>query len=260
MKTVTDNGSNMVKAFKVFGKSDITNLEKALLEDENESEDDDLLPQVFPEPTGELQNNDDYELPGHERCATHTLHLVAAVDTKQARTENNACKGIHNAAFGKCQALWNLCSKSPKACETYLYITGKSVTSPCLTRWNSYYNSIKDLLCVQEHLNEVLKSLKLPLFKDQEMEFLSEYVNCMEAIAEAIQSLQGDKETYYGTLLLELMRIQRMLRCLKMENLKYCSTLVDVIDKNLNWRFKKFLQMEPSANDAILASVFHPFF
>ncbi|CAG9566568.1 unnamed protein product [Danaus chrysippus] len=40
-----------------------------------------------------------------------------------------------------------------------------------------------------------------------------------------------------------------------MENLKYCSPLLDVIDENLDRRFKQFLQLEPAANDAILASL-----
>lgn len=42
---------------------------------------------------------------------------------------------------------------------------------------------------------------------------------------------------------------------LKSENLKYCICLLDVIQETLKKRFKKFLQFEPSANDAILASV-----
>lgn len=45
-----------------------------------------------------------------------------------------------------------------------------------------------------------------------------------------------------------------------MENLKYCSTLIDVIEENLNRRFKKFFQFEPAANVAILVSVSRPFF
>ncbi|CAG9793243.1 unnamed protein product [Diatraea saccharalis] len=139
-------------------------------------------------------------------------------------------------------------------------MTGKSPTSPCATRWNSYYNSIQDLLAVQTSLSETMKMLKLPPLKENEIHFLSEYVDCSKPLAEAIQSLQGEKDIYYGSLLPELVRIQHVIKCLRTENLKYCSSLLDVIEENLNRRFKKFLQLEPAANDAILASVSQPFF
>lgn len=269
-KTITDNGSNMVKAFKMFGRSesivdcqqsneyDIVPYDNKDNENDEIDGDNDLLPQAFPEAIKDFVS--DYELPNHERCATHTLHLIAAVDIKQATVENSVYKKIHYSAFGKCQALWNLCSKSPKACETYLDITGKSSTSPCPTRWNSYYDSVNDLLIVKEHLNEALKNLKLPLFKETDLQFLSEYIKCLKPIAEAIISLQGEKETYYGMLLPELIRISKILSSLKMENLKYCMNLIEVIERNLKLRFKQFLNFESVANDAILASVAHPFF
>lgn len=270
VKTVTDNGSNMVKAFEVFGKSDsevvenehvsqtFEDLEKTSLDEGSEDDESLLVLQAFPETSSDLEG--DCLLPGHERCATHTLHLIASTDFKQARIKNQFYKKLHDSALSKCQALWNLCARSPKACETYLQITGKSPTSPCATRWNSYYNSIQDLLAVQNHLGEAMKMLKLPPLKENEILFLSEYVECSKPIAEAIQSLQGDKDTYYGCLLPEIYRIQHVIKILRMENLKYCSPLLDVIEENLDRRFKRFLQLEPAANDAILASVSHPMF
>lgn len=273
VKTVTDNGSNMVKAFDVFGKTDLEpiennehvshideDIEETTLAEGDEDDDSLLLLQAFPDASSSLDLESDYLLPVHERCATHTLHLIASTDFKQARLKNNIYKKLHDAALAKCQALWNLCSRSPKACETYLEMTGKSPTSPCATRWNSYFNSIQDLLAVQTSLSETMKMLKLPPLKENETHFLTEYVVCSKPIAEAIQSLQGEKHTYYGSLLPELVRIQHVIKCLRTENLKYCGPLLDVIEENLNRRFKKFLQFEPAANDAILASVTLPFF
>ncbi|EFN81789.1 hypothetical protein EAI_01402, partial [Harpegnathos saltator] len=270
-KTLIDNGSNMVKAFRMFGKSESivissdcqqnSNCNTDSYDEDNEDseidEDSDLLPQAFPEPVED--HIGDYELPSHGRCATHTLHLIAAVDIKQAMAENNAYKTVYNSAFGKYQALWNLCARSPKACEIYLNTTGKSSTFPCPTRWNFYYDSVNDLLIVKEHLNETLKSLKL-LFKETDLEFLSEYVKCLKPIVEAIQRLQGEKDTYYGMLLPQLMRIVKILSSLKLEKPTYCSHLIEVIDRNLKLRFKQFFLFESTANDGILASVAHPFF
>ncbi|GBP20689.1 hypothetical protein EVAR_16562_1 [Eumeta japonica] len=99
--------------------------------------------------------------------------------------------------------------------------------------------------------------LKLPPLKENEIHFLSECVDCSKPIAEAIQSLQGEKDAYYACLLPELYRIQHVIKSVRMENLKYCSSLLDVIEENLDKRFKLFLQLESAGNDAILASVSH---
>lgn len=106
-KTVTDNGSNMVKAFKVFGRPDlpteagaeiIPNTENLHIFDENDDnhdinddhddgDDDVLVLKEFPE---SQENEELYQLPNHERCATHTLHLIPSHDIDKARTKNNA--------------------------------------------------------------------------------------------------------------------------------------------------------------------------
>lgn len=275
-KTVTDNGSNMVKAFKVYGKPDLEtdtsdgnlpnneNTEMNENEDNHNDNDDDydedgvLLLKEFP---GSDEFDDMYQLPNHEKCATHTLHLIPSCDIDKARSQNNSYRKLHDAAMSKCHAVWNLCSRSPKACEIYLESTGKSPTSPCPTRWNSYYNCIMDLLTVQETINEALRKLGLAVFKEIELQFLIEYTNCSRPIAEGIRSLEGDKETFYGCLLPELMRMKRILDSLKMDNPAYCGVLIDVIKKSLEKRFEKFYSFEElRAKESVLASVSYPFF
>ncbi|GBP19160.1 hypothetical protein EVAR_11481_1 [Eumeta japonica] len=114
----------------------------------------------------------------------------------KVRSNNKSYRKVHDAAMAKCQAVWNLCARSPKACEIYLEITGKSPTSPCPTRWNSYYDCITDILKVQETINEVLRKLGLAVLKEIEVQFLIEYINTSKPISEAIRSLEGDKETF----------------------------------------------------------------
>ncbi|GBP86537.1 hypothetical protein EVAR_69057_1 [Eumeta japonica] len=212
-KTVTDNGSNMVKAFKIFGKPDLPDSDCAnilnvneIFDKNNEQSNDDMdedemsILKGFPE----AKDSDIYQLPNHERCATHTLHLIPSRDIDKARSNNNSYRKVHDAAMAKCRAVWNLCARSPKACEIYLEITGKSPTSPCPTRWNSYYDCITDILKVQETINEVLRKLGLAVLKEIEVQFLIEYINTSKPISEAIRSLEGDKETFYGCLQPEL--------------------------------------------------------
>ncbi|GBP16878.1 hypothetical protein EVAR_101906_1 [Eumeta japonica] len=131
--------------------------------------------------------------------------------------------------MAKCQAVWNLCARSPKACEIYLEITGKSPTSPCPTRWNSYYDCITDILKVQETINEVLRKLGLAVLKEIEVQFLIEYINTSKPISEAIRSLKGDKETFYGCLQPELYRMHKMLDLLKQENPVYCDSILAAV-------------------------------
>lgn len=276
-KTVTDNGSNMVKAFKIFGKPDLEtdtsggsllnvdleNFEVNInenLDNNNQQDDDDnddmLALHEFPEP----QENDLYQLPNHERCATHTLHLIPARDIDKARHKNNSYRKLHDAAMAKCQAVWNICSRSPRASEIYLEVTGKSPTSPCPTRWNSYYNCITDILQVQETINEALKKLGLSVLKEIEIQFLVEYVRTSKPIAEAIRSLEGDKEIYYGCLQPELIRIQKILASLEMDNPVYCGPLIEIIKESIEKRFEKFDLEDPRSKDSILAAVSYPFF
>lgn len=204
IKTITDNGSNMVKAFKIYGQDSDTGISEGALiqnidimhDNIDDGDDDNVLTlRQFPESSEEFE---ELQLPNHERCATHTLHLIASKDMDKARSQSNSYKKIYDAAMAKCQAVWNLCSRSPKACEIYLESTGKSPTSPCPTRWNSYYNCIQDLLAVKGTLNETLKKLGMAIFKEIEIQFLLEYVSCSKPIADGIRSLEGDKDTYYG--------------------------------------------------------------
>ncbi|GBP77349.1 hypothetical protein EVAR_54721_1 [Eumeta japonica] len=121
-KTVTDNGSNMVKAFKIFGRPDLPYSECAnilnvneIFDKNNEQSNDDmdedemLILKEFPE----AKDSDIYQLPNHERCATHTLHLIPSRDIDKARSNNNSYRKVHDAAMAKCRAVWNLCW-SPK--------------------------------------------------------------------------------------------------------------------------------------------------
>ncbi|GBP65008.1 hypothetical protein EVAR_50692_1 [Eumeta japonica] len=162
--------------------------------------------------------------------------------------------------MAKCRAVWNLCAGSPKACEIYLEITGKSPTSPCPTRWNSYYDCITDILKVQETINEVLRKLGLAVLKEIEIQFLIEYINTSKPISEAIRSLEGDKETFYGCLQPELYRMHKMLDLLKQENPVYCGGLIDIIKENIQNRFEKYNLHDTRAKDSILAAVSYPFF
>ncbi|XP_046737549.1 uncharacterized protein LOC124406240 [Diprion similis] len=260
LKTTTDNASNMVKAFITFsqpqGSIDATDL------DDDDVDDDDEVTV-----TGILDNEStsDALLPEHQRCASHTLNLVASVDIKAALKEPPVNSGVsynrsHHSAFGKCSAIWNLTSRSPKAAETYVGITGEASSFPCPTRWNSTYDCLLDLLKVKQALSDVCCALELPKFKETDLEFLEEYIKCVRPIAEALDRLQGDKNCYYGELLPISVQMRKTLQKLRLRHLKYCPQLVTVLLGGLEKRFCEYYTFSPQTNDAILASISHPFF
>lgn len=111
--TTTDNGSNFVKAFSVFAEVQRT-IQNREEEDEEEEEGD----TVFINVTDILkETEEDYSLPPHQRCACHSLNLVATRDIESALTQSEAFKIVSRSTTGKCQALWNKQHRSTQASD-----------------------------------------------------------------------------------------------------------------------------------------------
>lgn len=60
-------------------------------------------------------------LPPHQRCAAHTLNLVASKDSEKA-LEDPAFKTASRSFFAKAQAMWNKQSRTHVASGTYFSI------------------------------------------------------------------------------------------------------------------------------------------
>lgn len=204
----------------------------------------------------------DIFLPEHQRCASHTLNLICTNDIKQVYTKNpnSSYSRLHHSALGKCSAIWNLTARSPKACEIYQKIAQRSPTSPCQTRWNSTFDCLENLLKVKDSLNNICIALDLPKFKEAEFEFLSEYLEMLRPFAEALDHLQGSKNTFYGELIPQLFRIKKVFKSYQSRHFKFCSSLANVLLENLQRRFQEYFDLSSTVNDAILASITHPFF
>ena len=122
--TTTDNGSNFIKAFKVYGRDENNNTggprqgtSETRGEEESSDEEDDEAVQIVD--VGALLDEDDgleYQLPKHHRCACHLLNLVATVDLSVAEADP-VYKKISRSTFAKCQGLWNKSSRSTQAAE-----------------------------------------------------------------------------------------------------------------------------------------------
>ncbi|KYN04952.1 hypothetical protein ALC62_04168 [Cyphomyrmex costatus] len=260
VKVTTDNASNMVKAFSMFSQKNPIDLDN---NGNNDDSDDDFIIQSITEgTTGDTDVISDIFLPVHQRCASHTINLLITVDIKAALIGNSggSYNRAHHSAFGKCSAVWNLTSRSPKAAVTYADITGKASSSPCVTRWNSSFDCLNDLMTVKQFLGSVCDALDLPKFKETDFEFLVADIECVKPIAEALDRLQGKKNCFYGELLPILLQTQKSLQKLQHRHLKYCAKLVIVLLEGLYKRFSDYFDFSSRINDAILAAVSHPFF
>lgn len=125
-RTTTDNGSNFIKAFKLYGQTDENNnpgpsVESAEAEDDNgdgNDEEQESEGMEFIEAGAILDEDDclEYQLPRHHRCACHLLNLVSTVDVEEANV-NSAYKRVSRSAFSKCWGLWNKSARSTTAAE-----------------------------------------------------------------------------------------------------------------------------------------------
>ncbi|KAG1952333.1 zinc finger BED domain-containing protein [Pimephales promelas] len=101
VRTTTDNGSNFLKAFRVYGDQDENNNATYTEELSNSGDGDDDEEEIqeeeevvnYQEVASVLDIGDgfEYHLPKHQRCACHLLNLVSTVDALMANS-NEAYK------------------------------------------------------------------------------------------------------------------------------------------------------------------------
>ena len=187
-----------MKAFKVF---EVDTTAKDSDEDEMDDEAMDSTVGLDVNSIFSDSNSCKFRLPCHQRCAAHTLSLVASNDPLKLITVGSATdfKKIQRSTMAKCSSLWNKSSK-PKAGEAIKEICGVQLVVPCVTRWNSLYDSVSCLMSptVKPSLDKICDAVIIPKFKSAELEFLEEYQKVLAPIAHALDRLQG--ETFMGML------------------------------------------------------------
>ena len=232
----TDNGSNFVKAFRLFAEND---------EDEKESQNTGGDELIFHEITDELNEfgGGIYHLPPHYRCAAHTINLIATQDTKKAQ-ESPALTKVARSAFATCQMIWNKQSRSTSAADKIRDMLGCLFIIPVPTRWNSmYYAMVKVRKLIQksdDNLGALTDALGIKKrFNEREVAFICEYCDVMCPLATALNILECEKHMFLGYLLPTIATVEKQLRSLQ-DQLTYCTCLVQGILEGLDKRFGEY--------------------
>ncbi|XP_076280283.1 uncharacterized protein LOC143209036 [Lasioglossum baleicum] len=127
--TVTDNATNFVKAFKLFGV-----LESAI---QLEDEEDDIPTEEEAEEEDDVEGYNrslmDHILPRHIRCAAHTLSLCVTTNMMNAIRGDEMLSAMHTDVMQKCNILWKAAMR-PKSAEEIQRIIGHALKRPGETR------------------------------------------------------------------------------------------------------------------------------
>lgn len=231
--TVTDNGSNFVKAFSEYGDSET--------EDDAEENDEVQFADVNTA-LDEDQENDElnFFLPPHHRCAAHTLNLIATTDIEKAASQGLSRK-LYRSAMAKCAAIWNKSHRSSGAADIIEEVAQMRCVVPCVTRWSSEYNAIEKLMSLPENqLNEICDQLKVAKLHPQETLFLKEYTKILKPLAHSINLLQGEKNCYFGYVIPTLLSLKAKLSE-KVAQVQFSSHILLAVIKAIDTRFAAVL-------------------
>ncbi|KAL4001427.1 interleukin 8 [Sarotherodon galilaeus] len=242
--TGTDNGSNFIKAFRMFQKSD----------SDEELEEDDEVTFTDVEQTLSTESEGQFSLPPHLRCASHTLNLIFHDVEKWLQA--NEAKFIYRSATSKCSAMWTKANRSSVASELVDNFFKKKLIVPVSTRWNSFHDALSRITDIPlAELNTVCTQFGIKCFTDREYLFLKEYCIVLKPLTVALDILQGEENCYFGILLptLEIL-ISRTLAL--QDELKLTASLPDIIVKAIKVRFSSMMDNK----EALLAAVTLPKF
>ncbi|XP_060782746.1 uncharacterized protein LOC132889959 [Neoarius graeffei] len=271
-RTTTDNGSNFIKAFKLYGQTDENNNPGACFVEGGEGKDDggESIDEELESEGMELidagaildEAEDDtleYQLPRHHRCACHLLNLVSTVDVEEANV-NSAYKRVSRLAFSKCWGLWNKSARSTTAAEVIEKNCKLQLVRPNATRWNSMFLAVERIIRIKREQGEgaitaVCSALKIAMFTPVELAFLAEYTKTMAPVAKALDVLQGETNVQMGWLVPTITILKNKLQSLSISS-KYCRPLIDALLKGLEKRFEQVLKEPELIAAAILVPKF----
>ena len=254
-KIVTDNGSNMLKAFKETincsnddsmtdtdsdTESDVlvVNLPENEDEETNYNDHDDQpevndnIENVIEFDDNEEEHNEIFTREEYQclSCFSHTLQPIVTKfdDVKPCKEAISICK--------KLVARFN---KSVKATEMLIKLSGKKLIEDCPTRWSSTYLLLKRLLDVHSHVESVVSKLEWDGPQAHHWKAIESIVLLLEPFAE-YTALCGDEDyTSISCVIPALIELELHLETMKS---KYgLGSIASIMKAELERRYKSFL-------------------
>ena len=269
--TVTDNGSNFVKAFATFSVQEPISGEASSLADEWDDDDDEMELEddvtfanlhdlIIPDQDGEEDLTQiEYELPPHQRCAAHTLNLIAiySTDVDKHLSSCSQSRSVYRSSFAKCTALWNKMRRSTVAADVMQTQLKRKLLVPSPTRWNSYYDAVTRVIeNPPAFLNDLCTSIEIRNFTEKELTFLKEYCTALYPLSKGLDIFQGEDCCYYGTLLPTLATIIKKTKATLPQLSTMTTGLAQTVQSAIVKRFSNIFD----SKDAIIAAVTSPKF
>lgn len=273
--TITDNGSNFLKAFKVFDSNTLEEspdpenvTELIFTEEEDETflyidigeiilshevmcyeevastadgeEDSDIGEDI----NIDVQRKINIKLPPHMRCPCHLLNLIATADVH--KITNVIFKKLKKRVDSKFQIIWNKQARSSLSSDFIKEKLDVLFVLHNATRWNSYYDAINCIHHLIETKNnelwEVFQHFKVQPLTKQEEDFVAEFVRIMEPFTQALDVLQNEEKMNIGCVLPTIKLLKTtMLKFLDDETITHCRPLVFAVLGGIDKRFSHMM-------------------
>ncbi|XP_060616294.2 uncharacterized protein [Anolis sagrei] len=274
VSATTDSGSIFVKAFRGFKAKDTADAMDGNADDDEDQEEAevDYVPISEILDAGNGEHGDcveiDFGLPPHQRCASHTLNLVATEDIQAivSGSSPNSPLGSFRKLFcslmGKCSNLWSKQSQSAQMAEYVQEQCGMYLKVPRKARWSSTFEALKQLnellSTMPEKVDALMDQCSLARITPAESLAVQEYTEIMSPLAQSLDILQRENGMFMGYLLPTLYNLDRKLQGLENKPVRYtyCLQLLHGVRKALRKRFAPIWEDKK----LLLAACLHPRF
>ncbi|XP_040568787.1 uncharacterized protein [Lepeophtheirus salmonis] len=243
---VTENNSHLVKVFPEFEKD---------YSDNNSSSNKVQFLDVGAILNSKEQDGSQFNLPIPQKCAYHTLNMIATDVVNKAALKEPS-HSLYKSAMGKCASIWHKKQESATVLKALQDIGTMKMYVPSCDIWISQYTLIAKLMELEkEQLNEVCNYFEVPRLQDSEFTFLREYISALQPLAQSIEVLRGDKRCYYGYLIPTILSLKTKLSD-KLPHLLHCAHVLTAVNEALDNHFEEIIK----SHSAKMATVTLPKF
>jgi hypothetical protein len=243
---VTDNGSNMIKAFKNVQAV------KQTLEDEDIDVDDieldgevdaNMTDQEVSEFDGqEITHMDAFRKSSLHRlsCFSHTVQLVVSSFNK-----DEGCKELLSKSM---KVVRSVC-KSSKATEALINASGRKLVSSCATRWSTAYLVVHRLIEVKDSLPQVLLDHGLQMLQPEDWENLNNVDTLLQDFAEYTDIAGGESYITLSAVIPYYLALKLHLQT--MATISSITEVASMLLTELERRFSKLIDFQHVNHDPI---------